>query len=660
MTRRAAGKGRDAGGDRGSSGDASGGLPPRSGELPLVHRLAVAYLLAPVAVWLLGWFHWWAGVPATALLAVGAWQALSGSWRWRRPSRTTIVLALVAGAWIATMPAGGIFSVASDWSTHRAILLDLTRGGWPTYPVDYLSDSPPLLRYYLGWHMIPALLGRWLGPAALNWAVPLWTWCGVVLVVLLFARGLPTLRAALAAVAVLVLFSGMDMVETVLREGVPDAARMFRDSLDPEWVPPIGQNRRFEFVRSSASPMFLEYPSLNTVFLSTPQHFLPACLCTLLMFRLRECRRFLSASGVVLACCLLWSPLIAAGLLPLAAAMLVKNPNARHVASWRNVFVAVPLAALIALYMTSGRIDFGRGWLWEFYDDRIRMATDVLLFYGAEFVVLAAMLWRALAPPRVARDPMFLTTVAILLVVPWYWYGPLYDNALHRLAIPALAMLAHYAARAVAVRPPALGRLARARAAYALLAVLAVGAVNTMWETAVRLHQRPEFLPYETLGHSLLTHTPPLQARQKSTYYAVRPPLDALLRDRDHHGSEDDKGALLIRSAHDVYLRENQLVYVKRRCRRGDGQAMTRFYVDFHPADPRALPTGSADAGHERRAFRLIPWQHYKDGGGCTIPVGLPDYDVVRITTGQIGPVGDAIWQAEAHLTPNPPFGRGR
>ena len=61
-------------------------------------------------------------------------------------------------------------------------------------------------------------------------------------------------------------------------------------------------------------------------------------------------------------------------------------------ASWRNVFVAVPLAALIAVYRTSGRIDFGRGWLWEFYDDRIRMATDVLLFYGAEFMVLAALL----------------------------------------------------------------------------------------------------------------------------------------------------------------------------------------------------------------------------------------------------------------------------
>ena len=625
----------------------------RPGELPLVHRLAVAYLLVPVAVWLLGWFHWWAGVPATALLVAGARQALSGSWRWRRPSRTTVVLALVAGAWIAMMPAGGVFTVADDWSTHRAILLDLTRGGWPTHPVDYLSDSPPLLRYYLGWHMVPALLGRWLGPAALNWAVPLWTWCGAALVVLLFARGLPTLRAALAAVAVLALFSGMDVVEMALREGVPDAARMIRDRLDPEWVLPHRQNRRLEFVRTSASPMLLEYQSHNLTFSFTPQHFLPACLGTLLMLRLRERRRFLSASGIVLACCLFWSPLAATGLLPLAAATLVKNPNARHVASWRNVFVAVPLAALIALYMTSGRIDFERGWLWELYDDRTRMAIDVLLLYAAEFVVLAALLWRL--DPGLARDPMFPTTVAMLLAAPWYWYGtPWFSEWSLRFAVPALVMLAHYAARAVVARPP--GKLARARPAYrALLAVLAVGAVTAVWEMGDVMHN-PGLLPYETLGHSLLTHTSPVTTRQKSSY-AVRPELDALLRDRDDEG-QDKKGALLIRSVWDVYLRYNHLVYVKQRCRRGDGQARTRFYVDVHPADPRALPAGSADAGHERRAFDLVGWRHYKEGGGCVIPVPLPDYDIARIATGQTGPDGDAIWEAEAHLTSNPLSGR--
>ena len=600
----------------GFSGPDLGDAPPESGELPLVHRLAMAYLLAPVAVWLLGWFHWWVGVPATALLVVGAWKALSGSWRWHRPSRTTVVLALVAGAWVATTPAGGVFTVETgDWIMHRALLLDMARGGWPTYPVDYLHDAPPLLRYYLGWHMVPTLAARWLGPAALNWAVPLWTWCGVALVVLLFARGLPTLRAALAAVAVLVFFGGLDVVELVLDESA---------------------------LQEVLSPM-------KTLQL-TPQHFLPAGLGTLLVLQLRRRRRFLEASGVVLAACLFWSSLLATGLLVLAAAMLARNRNARHVASWGNVFAAVPLAALIALYLTSGTLDFERSWLWERHDDRVLLAVDVLLLYAIEFAVLAVLLWRL--DRQVVRNPIFVAAVAMLLVAPWYHYGRVsFSDWSIRFTIPAVMVLAYYAARAAVRRPPAL----RARPAYcALLAVLAAGAVTVVRQVGlvtVVMHN-PSILPYEAGGTSLMIDARPLWARERAVHSVPRR-LAPLLRHRQPN--EADKGTLLIRSAYEVYLRDNRLVYVdRRRCRPGDGQFPSRYYADVYPADPHALPPGRADLGYERIAFRMLARLHYKSGG-CVAAVQLPDYEIARIRAGQVAPNGRQLWQGEAHLTPNPP-----
>ena len=629
----------------------SSGPPPASRELPLVHRLAMAYLLAPLAVWLLGWFHWWVGVPATALLAAGVRKALAGSWRWRRPSRTTVVLALVAGAWVMTIPAGGIFTFGADgdWLVYRAVFLDMTRGGWPTYPVDYLHDSPPLLRYYLGWQMIPTLAGRWLGPAALNWAVPLWTWCGTALVLLLFARGLPTLRAALLAVAVLAFFSGMDVVELALREGVPDAARMVRDKLDPDWVAPPGQDRRLDFKRTAASPMVLEYQSHMQTLQFTPQHFLPAGLGTLLLLQLRRRRRFLEAGGVGLAACLFWSPLLSTGLLVLTGAMLLRNHNARHAASRQNVFAAVPLAGLVALYLTSGVIDLDRGWLWELYDDRAQLASDVLLLYATEFAVLALLLWRL--DRQVVRNPMFVAAVAMLLVAPWYYYGAADRSDWSiRFTVPALVVLACCTARAVAGRPSA----PRARLAHrALLAVLAAGAVTVVSEIGLAL-LNPRLLPYETLGTSLTIDNPPAWTRERAAH-SVPGPLAALLRDPDADADQAGKGALLLRSAYDVYLRENRLVYVnKHRCRRGDGQAQTRYYADVHPVDPQALPPGRADIGYERIAFRMVGWMHYKSGG-CVVPVQLPDYEIARIKAGQVAPNGRRLWEAEAHLTPNPP-----
>ena len=640
----------------GSRGGSDGvGTPPESGELPLVHRLAMAYLLAPVAVWLLGWFHWWVGVPATALLAAGAWKALSGSWRWRRPSRTTVVLALVAGAWVMTTPAGGLFTVAGegDWLTHRTRFLDLARSGWPTYPVDYLHDSPPLFRYYLGWYMVPALAGRWLGPAALNWAVPLWTWCGVTLVALLFARGLPTLRAALLAVAVLVFFGGMDVVELALREGVPDAVRMIRDRLDPDWVVPRGQERRLDFVRTASSPMFLEYQSHTLTLQMVPLHLPPAGLATLLMLQLRRRRRFLEASGVVLVACLFWSALLSAGLLVLAGAMLLRNRNARHVASWRNVFAAVPLAALIALYLTSGTVDFERGWLWELYDDRVQMAVDVLLMYATEFAVLAALLWRL--DRRVARDPIFVAAVAMLLVAPWYCYGSapggdlIFNEWSTKFVIPALMVLAFCAARAVACRPSA----ASAWPAYrALLAVLVAGAVAVAWDIGRHVH-KPLLSRYETLGHTLLVDLDPRAVRYHEASRPIPATLSALLRDAE--ANEADKGTLLLRSVYDAYLRDNRIIYVnnKDRCRRGDGEGQKRFYANVYPADPRNLPRGRTDIGYERLAFRVWRWRDCM-AGGYVVPVQLPDYEIARVETGQVAPDGRRLWEAEAYLTPNP------
>ena len=620
-------------------------VPERSRELPLVHRLAMAYLLAPVAVWLLGWFQWWVGVPATALLVVGAWKALSGSWRLRRPSRTTVVLALAAAAWIMATPAGGVFTEAPDWGTHRAILLDLTRGGWPTYPVDHLRDASPLLRYYLGWHMVPTLTARWLGPWALNWAVPLWTWCGTALIVLLFARGLPTLRAALTAVAVLVFFSGMDIVELTLHEGVPDAARLIRNKLDPTWeVPPL-HGRMLNFNRTESSPMMLEYQSHMLTLQYTPQHLLPAGLATLLMIQLRERRRFVEAVGLVVAACLFWSSLLATGLLVLAVAMLAKNRNALHVASWRNVFVAVPLAALIAMYLTSGAVDFEHGWLWELYDDRLQLAADVLLLYATEFAVLAVLLWRL--DPRVAREPLFVAAVAMLLVAPWYYYGTaIFSEWTLRFSIPALVVLAYWAARVVVRRRSGPGARSVRRV---LLAVLAAGAVTAVWELGFLAQRKPYFQRYDTIGSSLVIDDPPYVAHQKATY-AVPPRLAKLLR--AHAPYEVDRGTLLLRSVYDVYLRDNRLVYVARRCGRDDDR--TRFYAEVYPADVRVLPPSPADRGHEQIDFHLIPLRH-RDGEGCVMPVGLPAYEIVRIKTGQVAADGRLLWDAEAHLTPNPP-----
>ena len=593
--------------------------------------------MLPLGVWLVGWFQWWVGVPLALLLVAGLRTTLSGGLALAKPPRASVAVLLVAAAWVVASPALGFFP-SHDWVTHRALFLELAQGEWPTYLAGYAYDDPPLLRYYLGWYMAPALAGRWLGAWALNWAVPLWTWCGVALVLLLAARGLPTARAALAAATVLVLFSGMDAAEYVLHGGVPDTVRLLVNKADPGWTE---APRSLEFVRSAGSPMMLEYPSNYRSFLATPQHFVPGAVAALLILQAGGRRRFLAVLGVVLAACVFWSSLLSTGLLPLAAAAALRRGRVRFLLTWQNAVLAVVLAAVLAAYLTSGRMDYPSGWLWNLYDSKLRMTADVFFLYASEFLLLALVLrW---IDPGVVRQPVFVAAVGALLVMPWYHYGtPRFNEWGIRFVVPSLVVLASFAARAVAERlftKPPTGR--RPPAAFgALLAVLGVGAVTVVYDAGPALANPQWPQPFERADAYLSTDATALGLRQRSAP-AVPGLLGALLRDP---GAPSPPGRLLVRAAYDVYLEKDRLVYVKRNCSPDEPR---EFFLEVRRQDAADQP-GSAD---DTFRFRMEPWRHYKHGA-CIVPSPPLGHAAARIRTGQFLPGREPIWEAEAEIGP--------
>ena len=277
-----------------------------SEEIPVVHRLAIIYLMLPVVIWLVGWHQWWLGVPASVTIVLESWRALSGSWK-VSPRPLVLVLLLLAGGWVMATAAGGVFDVHNlDWVKHRAILLDLARGDWPVRLPFWVSDlsfyfpgevelKGYLLRYYLAYYMVPGLLGKWFGIATLDWAVALWTWCGVALILLLFTRGFGGWKA-IAASVIVISFSGMDIVRISLLEGWD----WWNLSLEVEGWPQVELGRislewdeRF-FTR-------IQYSSNMVGLMWVPQHFIAGALYALLLVQLRRHGRFLGVSGVLVA-----------------------------------------------------------------------------------------------------------------------------------------------------------------------------------------------------------------------------------------------------------------------------------------------------------------------------------------------------------------------
>ena len=362
--------------------------------------------MLPVVVWLVGWHQWWLGVPAAVLLAFAFWQSI-GTGRdsfsrealfqaWRAAFRpTTVVVLLGAFAWVMTTAAGGVFDVSNgDWIKHRALFLGLARGSWPVHHPYWLSEmlvffpegvelSGLLLRFYLGYYMVPGLLGKWFGVAALNWAVPIWTWCGIALMALLFTRGLSGWKAV-AAVAILIFFSGMDIVTHTIFEGW-------------EWFEPRFAWNGWPWISLGPVEMGISYYwKLDVSYIShmnsftwAPHHFIAGGLYVLLLVQLRRQRRFLAVSGVVVGSCLFWSPFVAVGLLPLVVVLLIEN-GIRPFLRWQNLLLSLPLAALLYTYLSSGTEEIRRNWLWE------NTALDYVMgslpaTYLLEFLILAVL-----------------------------------------------------------------------------------------------------------------------------------------------------------------------------------------------------------------------------------------------------------------------------
>ncbi len=617
-----------------STANESSGCALTGGGLPLSHRLSIVYLALPVAIWLVGWFEWWAGFPLAMLVVAGLWRALSGSWRVSLSLPLAISLFAALG-WVLAVPVSGLWAFPLDMRINFAVLLDMGRGGWPTYMTDYLHGDPPLLAYYLGWHMVPGLVGRWLGPAALGWAAPVWTWIGVGLMAAVLTRGLTTVRAALLAMAVLVFFSGADALEHALRLGPLDAAETMlnrlRHGFQGEW-PEQQLDPRAKH---------LEYqPNTSTLWFGA-HHLIPGGLSALIIVRSRRQTELAAVSGLLVVICAFWSVFTAAGLLALVAAMAVAD-GVRPFLRWPNLVAAPVLGALIGLYLLSNDADPDWGWLRRHYDSAAQMLADLARLYAAEVALVVLVLW--LTDRRLAKEPAFVASLAVLAVAPWITYRfYLTHDVMVRLSVPAVVVLTYYAARAVLSQlPESTGAFAPpGRRWYpALVAVLGVGTATSalaLLSTANGPHD-----PYGQT-HTTLLVAEGARAISERTASAVPGLLQTLLRDHDQKGLRAPEP--IISSKYDVYWPEQTgaLIYLNRSCDPGS-EANTRFFLHIYPADPTDLPEADQPAGHQTQQIRSRILSHHKGGRDCMNNFALPDYDIDRIVIGQYTPYMGIQW----------------
>lgn len=425
------------------------------------------YLGLPNLLFLGTWFKPGAGWLAVLLLA---WLMLAVCSRLKfletgNGTQNHWMLLLVATAWTLASGLGGLAYANTDWNFRFAVLRDLSVTAWPpAYPG--LDSGFMLMRAPVAYYLPAAVAGGFMGVEAALSALVLWTVLGVWIFLRLLPLSDKSVGVRSLQVAVVILFSGMDILGYFAHVGIFPPWH-----LHIEWW---GQ--------------YFQYSSMTTQLFWVPNHALGAWIATALIVRHFGSDGLGRMLPLLLALLPLWSPLSAAGALPFAFvhwAWRIRTGKFK-----RAVDIPVPVAAGVTvavlpvlLYLAAGAHTINAG-------TTVSGARFALTDFVADYVLFVMLEFGLVSLLLVPRDQimrsLFCVAVVSLLLLPLLRLGPSNDIVM-RASIPALLVLL-----IVVLQMVEQGGRAIATSRRWLLAIcLAIGAITPVREIYRGLSQKP-------------------------------------------------------------------------------------------------------------------------------------------------------------------------
>lgn len=439
--------------------------PQASTALDDLDRAALVYLVLPLAIFLVGWLEWWVGVPLAVclayclrpLLALRSRRAVGG------PPITVLQIAVavaVGGGWALLGGAGHVFFANADWHIRDAVLHDLVTSAWPVGygPLDGLES---LLRAPVAFYLPAALVGKVLGLGAAHVALGVWTATGAALFLLQVLTLVPARPAVvLTVVAVVVLFSGLDIVGCLLNDG-PRFRQDWNITTHLEWW--AGK---------------FQYSSMTTQLFWVPNHALGGWLSIGLLSRRRRCTELNELLPIMVVAVALWSPLTALGVVPFVLlrvagdSLAVRSLRLLHPRVWAPAGI-IGLVVCAYLVLDAGRMQEGVAVRGEDGQTILDLLQQVQFFLLEVGFIGGAIL-------AIRRSAELALALTILALLPLAHFGPSNDLVM-RASIPSLAVLVICAGQALIERP---ATVAAGRGKVWLAGLLAIGAVTPVEEIA--------------------------------------------------------------------------------------------------------------------------------------------------------------------------------
>jgi hypothetical protein len=437
-----------------------------------VRNASILYVALPLLAFCIGFLRWYYALPAAAVLLAALYFALrpgmTGMWMGSFTWRTVLAAFLIALAWSYFGGMNGFWYQSSDWDCRNALYFDLIRYGWPVM----YDQSGGSLVYYIGFWLPPAAVAKVFLVFSENVALMagrmlLWLWSslGITLVALLLFQVLGVMgrKQKIFAMALLVLFSGMDLLGAVLEH-------TFDLMMQPR---PRPSGPHLEWWMHFKCQFSSNTTLLFWVFNQT----IVAWVVTLLFLKDDDPGNYV-LYGVA---CLFCAPFACVGLAVLMAvkACMFFTGNIRRLAVvFRSIFTPQNLLALLLLvpvvfYLLSANAVGGE-------TASVGGAEGVSFFSGKYFsgkfllfILLEVGVYLLLVLSDKYRNPLYYALWATFLIAPYFHIGKSLDFPM-RATIPALFVLMVYTGRYLKEHLKS-GPWAKRICAWILLVCLVIG-----------------------------------------------------------------------------------------------------------------------------------------------------------------------------------------
>ena len=311
---------------------------------------------------------------------------------------------------------GHIFYATEDWLLRDAVLADLSAMNLPAYG---WKGETWLLRAPLGMYVLPGAIGRLAGLGAAHAMMLLQNACLTGCALYLIADAFE--RRTRAFLEIVVLFSGLDCIGWLLFHS------------------PAG----LLFHTEGWNPLF-QYSSFVTQIFWVPNHALPGWwFAALLALHLRG-GGLAPILLVFFAAALLWSPLAMMGALPFVLFVILREPRAMLTPQVLWACVAGAAFLPVAIYLQADAAQVAHRWI----VDLEIFPLCYVLFIGLEIPHTVFVAAHAFTQRRRWSGALVLT-IAMLLVIPFYWLGPGNDFAMRASIVPLAILSACFATRAL-------------------------------------------------------------------------------------------------------------------------------------------------------------------------------------------------------------------